>query len=177
MYSTKTCFRLLFTLLNMVHSLISSRNNYFFGGIGVWTQGFTLAKQACYHLSHTASPSALVILEVGASQVARITGMSHWHPATPTSSNQYLKTRELETEIGTCVIDYIHQNEKWWCGWAHNGLYVWHKREEIHGHESQKERPTSAKGEAVVPPVIPALGRPGRRINYIARPWLKTPPT
>jgi hypothetical protein len=28
----------------------------FFGGTGVWTQGFTLTKQVLHHLSHTSSP-------------------------------------------------------------------------------------------------------------------------
>jgi hypothetical protein len=30
--------------------------NFFFGGTGVWTQGFLLVKQALYCLSHTSSP-------------------------------------------------------------------------------------------------------------------------
>jgi hypothetical protein len=64
----------------------------------VWTQGFTLAGQMLYHLSHTCSPFCMVIfgdgvlwtiypgwsqttiLEISASQVARITGMSHQAP-------------------------------------------------------------------------------------------------
>jgi hypothetical protein len=29
---------------------------WFFGGTGVWTQGFWIAKQALYCLSHTSSP-------------------------------------------------------------------------------------------------------------------------
>jgi hypothetical protein len=29
----------------------------FLGGIGIWTQGLTLARQALYHLSHSASPT------------------------------------------------------------------------------------------------------------------------
>jgi hypothetical protein len=66
----------------------------FFGGTRVWTQGFTLAKQALYRLSNTSSPfcsgyfgdgisqticmgwSWTVILPVLASQVARIIGMN-----------------------------------------------------------------------------------------------------
>jgi hypothetical protein len=65
---------------------------FFFGGIGVWTQGFALAKQALYYLSHTFSPFcsgyfgdgvswAICLgcsLLISSSQVARITGMSHW---------------------------------------------------------------------------------------------------
>jgi hypothetical protein len=37
----------------------------FFGGTGVQIQGFTLMKQVLYHLSHTSSSFALVILEMG----------------------------------------------------------------------------------------------------------------
>jgi hypothetical protein len=33
--------------------------------ISLWTQGFTFAKEALYHLSHVSSPFALVVLEVG----------------------------------------------------------------------------------------------------------------
>jgi hypothetical protein len=38
---------------------------FFFGGTGVEIQGFALAKQELYHLSHTSGPFALVILEMG----------------------------------------------------------------------------------------------------------------
>jgi hypothetical protein len=38
---------------------------YLFIYFGVWTQGFTLAKQALYLLSHNSSPFCLVILEIG----------------------------------------------------------------------------------------------------------------
>jgi hypothetical protein len=37
---------------------------FFFGGTGVWTQGFIFAKQAHYHLRHTSSHFGLVILEM-----------------------------------------------------------------------------------------------------------------
>jgi hypothetical protein len=74
-------------------------NNMGFCGTGIWAQDFTLAKQALYCLSHTSSPFALVIVEMGyhelfclgwswkaivlisASQVARIIDLSHWHLA------------------------------------------------------------------------------------------------
>jgi hypothetical protein len=32
---------------------------FFFGSIRVWTQGLTLARQALYHLKHSASPPDL----------------------------------------------------------------------------------------------------------------------
>jgi hypothetical protein len=70
-----------------------------FCGTGVWTQTFMFAKQALYHLIHTSNPfcscyfgnrvSQTVyqdwpwtkIILIPTSQVARITGVSHWHPA------------------------------------------------------------------------------------------------
>jgi hypothetical protein len=73
----------------------------FFGGMGVWTQGFALARQMLYCLNpHPPVHFALVILEMGsqqniclgwpqtttlpisASPVASITGVSHLHLAT-----------------------------------------------------------------------------------------------
>jgi hypothetical protein len=70
----------------------------FFGGTGVWTQDFELAKQALYHLSHTSCCFCsgcfygdgvfwticfgwpqISILSVSASQIATITGVSHRH--------------------------------------------------------------------------------------------------
>jgi hypothetical protein len=66
---------------------------YFFGGgeTGIWIQGFVLAKQVFYCLSHTFSPFCpgyfgdgvsgwpqTMILLISASQVARITGVSSW---------------------------------------------------------------------------------------------------
>jgi hypothetical protein len=71
-------------------------------GTGVYTQGFALAKQALYFLSHTSSPFCYgyfgdMVLRtiylgwpqtwitlISASQVARFTGMSHWCSATHT---------------------------------------------------------------------------------------------
>jgi hypothetical protein len=66
------------------------------GGSGVWIQGFSLAKQTLYHLSHTCSPFLFMLfwrwgvsrticpdwswsisLPISASQVSRITGVSH----------------------------------------------------------------------------------------------------
>jgi hypothetical protein len=70
---------------------------FFFCETGAWTQGFTLAKQVLYRLSHTSSPfcscyfrdgvswticlgwPGTVILHILASQVDRIAGVSHWH--------------------------------------------------------------------------------------------------
>jgi hypothetical protein len=68
-----------------------------FCGIGIWTQGFALIKQAPYCLSHTCTPFSsgyfgvlwtiwpvwpqTSILPISASQVARIIGMNHWHMA------------------------------------------------------------------------------------------------
>jgi hypothetical protein len=67
--------------------------------LGFWTQGLTLARQAYYHLSHATFPFLCwvfsreshklfflgwlwtLILLISASQVARISGVSHWHPA------------------------------------------------------------------------------------------------
>jgi hypothetical protein len=73
---------------------------YSFGnGSGVWTQGFIVTKQVLYHLSHITSPFCsgyfgdgilrttslswlqTVILPISASQVARITVVSHQCPA------------------------------------------------------------------------------------------------
>jgi homogentisate 1,2-dioxygenase len=73
--------------------------SFFFGGTWFSTQGFTLAKQTLYHLSHTSGPfqsgyfgevvsqtisrtqPQTTILLISASQVARITSMSHLCPA------------------------------------------------------------------------------------------------
>jgi hypothetical protein len=72
---------------------------FFFGGTWIWIQGFPLAKQVLYCLSHTSSPICsgyfgdevswsiclgwprAMILLISASQVARITDMSYhaWH--------------------------------------------------------------------------------------------------
>jgi hypothetical protein len=40
----------------LIQSMSLSTFFFFFGGTGVWTQGFTFAKQGFYHLSHTSSP-------------------------------------------------------------------------------------------------------------------------
>jgi hypothetical protein len=75
--------------------------NSFFGGgdvgrqTGVWIEGFALAKQALYHLSHTSSlfcsgyfgdgilrticPGWPQTTILPISQIARITGVSQWH--------------------------------------------------------------------------------------------------
>jgi hypothetical protein len=70
----------------------------FFGWTGVWTQGFVLAKQVLYSLSYASSPFCsgcfedgilrticlgwpqTLILPMSASQIVKITGMSHKHP-------------------------------------------------------------------------------------------------
>jgi hypothetical protein len=66
------------------------------GGTAIWIQGFALAREALYHLSHSASPFCVgyfgnkVLLFclgwlkplISASWVARITGVSHWCLAT-----------------------------------------------------------------------------------------------
>jgi hypothetical protein len=44
----------------------------FFGDTRVWTQGLTLARQGLYHLSHSASPFSLVILEIGSHFLPRL---------------------------------------------------------------------------------------------------------
>jgi hypothetical protein len=36
-------------------SLIPPNPPHFFDGSGVWTQGFVLARQACYYLNHASS--------------------------------------------------------------------------------------------------------------------------
>jgi hypothetical protein len=85
---------------------------FYFGGTGVSTQGFVLTKQALtkqilYCLNHASSPFCsiyfgdrvswticlgwlrTVILPISASQVARITGMSHLGLASVCLSNQW----------------------------------------------------------------------------------------
>jgi hypothetical protein len=71
----------------------------FFCGTRIWNQGFSLAKQVLYYLSHTSSPFCssyfgnggvswticpgwprTVTLLISASQVAKIVGMSLCHP-------------------------------------------------------------------------------------------------
>jgi hypothetical protein len=54
-----------------------------FLGTGVSTQGFELARQAFYHLSHTFSHFALVILEIGSLFLPR----SAWTSILPTSAS------------------------------------------------------------------------------------------
>jgi hypothetical protein len=68
-------------------------------GLGIWTQGFMFAKQPLYPLSHIPNPfwsgyfwrwylvnylsswPWITIIPISASQVARITGVSHKYPA------------------------------------------------------------------------------------------------
>jgi hypothetical protein len=68
----------------------------YFGGTGIWTQGCKLAKKVLYSLSHASNPFCsayfgdgvsraicldwpwIEILPISASQVDRITGVSHW---------------------------------------------------------------------------------------------------
>jgi hypothetical protein len=49
----------------------------FFGLTSIWTQGFALAKQVLYHLSHTSKSIyfALVILEMGSWELLAQTGL------------------------------------------------------------------------------------------------------
>jgi hypothetical protein len=54
----------------------------FFVGLGVWTQFFVLAKQALYYFALELFAWAglpILILSISASQVAKITHMSHQH--------------------------------------------------------------------------------------------------
>jgi hypothetical protein len=82
---------------------------FFFCGTGIWTQGFTLAKQVLHHLNLISSPFCSVYLEmevswticpgwphivnlpISASQEARITGMSHRHSKKLVISNVTLQ--------------------------------------------------------------------------------------
>jgi hypothetical protein len=84
---------------NFYFILLSLAIGSFFCGTGVWTQGFVLAKQVLYYLSHASSPFCsgyfedrifwticpgwpwISVLLLSASQIARIIGMSHWHSA------------------------------------------------------------------------------------------------
>jgi hypothetical protein len=85
----------------LFHSLFYSWLNSFFflNEIGVWTQGFALENQELHCLSHICSPilfwlfwrwglvnyfpgrPSAMILQISASQVARITDVNHWHLA------------------------------------------------------------------------------------------------
>jgi hypothetical protein len=52
-----------------------------FGGSGVSTWGFVLAKQVLYHLSHTSSlVFALVVLEMGSHKLFAWAGLNHDPP-------------------------------------------------------------------------------------------------
>jgi hypothetical protein len=76
----------------------------FIGGTEVLNQGIPFAKQVFYHLSHTSSPFGSGYSEMGscklwphteillvlASQVTKITGMSHWHPADKNLLNRHM---------------------------------------------------------------------------------------
>jgi hypothetical protein len=51
----------------------------FFGGTGVWTQGFALAKQVLYWLSHTWPPHfALVTLKMESHELFAWSGFEPW---------------------------------------------------------------------------------------------------
>jgi hypothetical protein len=45
---------------------------FFFGNTKIWAQGFILARQVLYSLSHASSPFVLVILEIGAHFLSRL---------------------------------------------------------------------------------------------------------
>jgi hypothetical protein len=84
----------------------------FFGGIGVWTQGFVFAKTGILSLEPHLCV-ALVILEmrswelfvqpwtgilpISAFQVARIIGTSHWHPAGPSLTEKGNASQKLRS--------------------------------------------------------------------------------
>jgi hypothetical protein len=59
---TWVCHLWTFIQMELIHCLIFCihvilwQNFFLFCSIGVWTQGFVLAKQMLYHLSHTSSP-------------------------------------------------------------------------------------------------------------------------
>jgi hypothetical protein len=90
------------------------------GRTGIWSQSFTLAKQAFCCLNYISSPFFLwlfwrwgvvswtvcpdwwpqiVILLISASQVARITGVRHQHPVSPGSLNFHLVLPFLVRDI------------------------------------------------------------------------------
>jgi hypothetical protein len=54
------------------------RNWLLFCESKVWSQGFVLAKQALYYLSHTSSPFFLVILEMGSWELFVWAGLELW---------------------------------------------------------------------------------------------------
>jgi hypothetical protein len=70
-------------LLNYLPGLVLSLDPLFifiyFCSTGVWTQGFTLARQSLY--TWAMPPAWTLILLFSAFQVARITGLSHRCPA------------------------------------------------------------------------------------------------
>jgi hypothetical protein len=85
---------------------------FFFGGTEIWTQGFMLAKQALYHLSHTCSPFCCgyfgdrvsqticlgwlptSVLLISAFQITGITGVELLVPGLPHSFKQLLLSRD-----------------------------------------------------------------------------------
>jgi hypothetical protein len=93
--STPALVLLLYSFLGRSYTFISNYPT----SLCLWAQGFTLAKQTLYCLSHTSSAFCsgyfgdevlwticsnwlrVMILLISASKVARITGVSHWHPA------------------------------------------------------------------------------------------------
>jgi hypothetical protein len=106
---------------------------FFFGGSGVWTQGLTLAKQmlltleplvcvcvcVCVCVLDIFEVKGLVnylpgawplILLISASQVARITGMSHWCPKLVL----LLKSWKVLREEGTQLPKGAVHEEGWW---------------------------------------------------------------
>jgi hypothetical protein len=81
--------------------------SFFLMGLGFELKELHFANQKLYHMSHTSSPFCssyfgdgdsrticpgwpqTLILTISASQVARIIGVSHWHPAKLLSLNTY----------------------------------------------------------------------------------------
>jgi hypothetical protein len=74
---------------------------FFFCGTGVWIS-LILARQVLYHLGHSANPSA--------SQVARIIGVSHWHPAGFYIIFNTWKLHEIQISVPTnkIFLEYSH---------------------------------------------------------------------
>jgi hypothetical protein len=82
---------------------------FFFGENGVWTQGFALAKQALYCLSHMCVHFALVILEVGSCELFAWLGLKpQSSDVSLPSSSDYRREHlasltELTREFWVCV--------------------------------------------------------------------------
>jgi hypothetical protein len=83
---------------------------FIYGGTGVRTQGFTLAKQVRYRLSHTSSPlcsgyfgdGVSLIIPIASSQVPRITDVSHQCLA-----RQNFKYQQIKDAITCACIVYM----------------------------------------------------------------------